>query len=456
MVLLCRSCVVGVEVSSAPAGTQVKCPYCGALIGEGSSEPAAAEAQGAPSRRRAAVVVSAFVACLALPVALCLLLLGVGEPEKASFADTRVVWNQQQPARAVHAPGRDSSRSGRGLIDAEKAPAGVDSLPFPVTILPGPTQKPDAPPAGQPAELMPQAPPPVLTKPGQGPLGDKAGSGSRNGSSLQDKGANLLDPKAPKNPAPAAPIPPFVAQPPVKGPVQQAGFVGQRAGQRVTFLGSVAEGGRFCIIADRSASMRGNALETVKVELVRTLRSLGPDSQFFVTFFNTQAFPQPGQRWLPGGAGVQAVLPWIGSMSAEGNTDPTPAFELALKWLAPQPDAIFFMTDGIFETRVAAQVALLNQRVPRIPIHTILFIHESQSRGRALVGPAPLPRAGSPRLPPGPRVAANAQRVALQNQASRAQELQEIQAAAALLQRIALDSGGTFRAVMAPPNPPGR
>ncbi|MCI0458485.1 MAG: hypothetical protein L0Z62_16090 [Gemmataceae bacterium] len=449
MVLLCRSCVVGVEVSFTASGTQAKCPYCGGVIGEGNSQPAPTDAQRTPSRQRVAVVMSVFVACLALPVALCLLLLSAdGEPEQVHRADPRVAQNHQPPAS-----GRDSSRPGRGLIDSQKAPSDLGSLPFQVTVLAGSTHETTPPPAGQPAELMPQGLPPVLVQPGQGALADKAGaSNPQDGSSSassQDKGGNFLDPKAATKPGMAGlPLPP-IGQPLAKGPIQQGGFVGQRPAQRVTFLGSVAEGGRFCIIADRSASMRGNPLETVKVEMVRTLRSIGPDNRFFVTFFNTQAFAQPGQRWLPGGAGVPAVLPWIGSMRGEGNTNPTPAFELALKWLAPQPDAIFFMTDGVFDSKVATQVALLNQRVPRIPIHTILFVHQKAAPGRAIVSPPPLPRPGSPRPPAGPRVAQ-------QPPVNRAQELQQIQAAAVLLQRIALESGGSFRAVMAPPNPPGR
>ncbi|MCC6421551.1 MAG: hypothetical protein IT429_25310 [Gemmataceae bacterium] len=198
---------------------------------------------------------------------------------------------------------------------------------------------------------------------------------------------------------------------------------GKSPGQRISFLGSVAEGGRFCIIADRSASMRGNALELVKFELVRTLRSIGPVHQFFTIFFNTQAFPQPGLRWLPGGTGVPAVLPWIANIRGDGNTNPAPALELAFQ-LQPRPDAIFFMTDGQFDPRVADRVAFLNRQGPRIPINTILFIHENPSR------------------PPGP--------------AQAMRDVQQIRLAGALLQRIAVQSGGSFRAVVAPPNFPGR
>jgi hypothetical protein len=132
------------------------------------------------------------------------------------------------------------------------------------------------------------------------------------------------------------------------------------------------------------------------------------------------------------------MLPWIGSIHGQGGTAPAPAFDLAMRLLQPPPDAIFFMTDGQFGPQVVDQVALLNQRVPRIAIHTILFVHDNPSRGTA---------AG--RMP---RTTQALVRDISSRQAQALTDLRQIQAAGAQLQRIALGSGGTFRAVVAPPS----
>jgi uncharacterized protein with von Willebrand factor type A (vWA) domain len=165
--------------------------------------------------------------------------------------------------------------------------------------------------------------------------------------------------------------------------------------QEISFLGSSGTGKRFCIIADNSGSMRFR-LDTVKLELAKTLKSLNATSQFHVMFFNSRPMPQPGEGWLHGERDVAKIAPWIVAMPAGGGTEPTPAFELALK-LKPRPDVIFFMTDGFIPRRVPDEVARLNNEKPKVVIHTILI--------------------GSPKA------------------------LEES------LQRIAKDSGGTFRAV---------
>ena len=57
--------------------------------------------------------------------------------------------------------------------------------------------------------------------------------------------------------------------------------------------------------------------------------------------------------------------------SPGGSTQPMGGFELIYK-LDPETDAIYFMTDGVFDTDVPARVKSMNRR-DLIPIHTILF-----------------------------------------------------------------------------------
>ena len=54
-----------------------------------------------------------------------------------------------------------------------------------------------------------------------------------------------------------------------------------------------------------------------------------------------------------------------------GDTEPLPAFEAAFTRLRPRPDAIFFMTDGLFRPDVADAIPTLNAGPKPVPIHSI-------------------------------------------------------------------------------------
>jgi uncharacterized protein with von Willebrand factor type A (vWA) domain len=143
---------------------------------------------------------------------------------------------------------------------------------------------------------------------------------------------------------------------------------------QATFLGARAQGQRFCIVADCSGSMKGQPLEEVKGAVVNTLQGLNPRSQFYVIFFNTQAFQMPAPSWVEADPrNVQKLIPWLASVPAKGNTNPIPALQMAFQ-LQPRPDAIFFMTDGIINPSVnmLPQVARMNQGKDRVAIHSIL------------------------------------------------------------------------------------
>jgi hypothetical protein len=140
------------------------------------------------------------------------------------------------------------------------------------------------------------------------------------------------------------------------------------------FMGAMATGSRFCIVADVSGSMKANnRMGRLKAELEKTLKDLGSDQWFSVIVFHSRAEPMPGPGWLSGGADVQKVLPWIHGQKPNGGTQPMTAFERAFR-LDPRPDGIFFMTDGIIPPDVPPRVVRLNGEArPRVPIHSILF-----------------------------------------------------------------------------------
>jgi uncharacterized protein with von Willebrand factor type A (vWA) domain len=182
-----------------------------------------------------------------------------------------------------------------------------------------------------------------------------------------------------------------------------------------------ARGKRFCIITDNSGSMKGEALAKVQREMVWTLQQIPPDCQFFVLFFNSKPVPMPHADWLNGGpASLKRVVPWIGSVRAGGDTQPTLAFEVAFR-LNPRPDAIFFLTDGLMPTDVPGRVVALNDGRPKVPIHTLMIVGRSQ--------------------PPGPSAIPLVVRQVVADNPAR------LAAAQKQLQRIALESGGTYRLV---------
>ena len=106
--------------------------------------------------------------------------------------------------------------------------------------------------------------------------------------------------------------------------------------QRVAFLGTVAEGKRFFFICDNSGSMKGVKMAMLKNELAITLKSLRPESQFFITFFNSEAHPLPAKEWQRGERDVPKALAWVAAMGVGGDTQPQSAFDQALNHAAPR------------------------------------------------------------------------------------------------------------------------
>ena len=136
----------------------------------------------------------------------------------------------------------------------------------------------------------------------------------------------------------------------------------------------VATGRRFCIVADTSGSMDGPKLEYVKEEILETVGSMKATARFQIVFFSSRAIPYPERNWLHPRKEYEKLGTWLKELYASGGTQPMTAFQVAFA-LEPAPDAIFFMTDGLFPTRVVDDVAAL-QRTTRkqVVIHTICFL----------------------------------------------------------------------------------
>ncbi len=158
------------------------------------------------------------------------------------------------------------------------------------------------------------------------------------------------------------------------------GSAGAGAGDGASFFGLEAQGRRFAYIVDVSGSM--NALsgqgdmtrwELTRAELLRSISGLDGNADFFVVLYSNDPILLFGNtEWIRAepkskrlaGTGLFGISP-------TGGTKPIAAFSEVFA-LDPEPDAIYFMTDGLVETDVPALIRQMNRR-ERIPIHSILF-----------------------------------------------------------------------------------
>lgn len=151
---------------------------------------------------------------------------------------------------------------------------------------------------------------------------------------------------------------------------------GSGGGGGAKFFGVEARGSRFAYIVDVSGSMAGPKLDALKQELANSIDGLVSNSSFVVLLYNSGATPMGGRtRWTEGSdRNKRTAMGQIERISASGATNPSPAFEDVFG-MRPRPDAIYFMTDGLFNAEVAQTVARLNATGERpTPVHCISFV----------------------------------------------------------------------------------
>jgi hypothetical protein len=151
------------------------------------------------------------------------------------------------------------------------------------------------------------------------------------------------------------------------------------AGGVASFFGVEARGQRFAYIVDRSGSMEGAKIQTLKSQLISSIGGLSESASFMVFFYSSGARSLGNRsRWLDADPRNRDLASReIAATSAHGGTDPLPAFELAFN-MRPKPDAIYFMTDGVFDEAVAAEIAALNARTGAVtPVHAISLVDDS-------------------------------------------------------------------------------
>jgi hypothetical protein len=143
----------------------------------------------------------------------------------------------------------------------------------------------------------------------------------------------------------------------------------------VDFFGVQAEGRYFCYIVDISGSMKGNGgMLRLRMELERSLGSLPSGTRFTVLPFNSTLRDFQSHWTSASPAKARDIGRRFSRIGARGGTNPTTAFSWALRELTPQPDAIFFMTDGQMmgdRRQLLEHLASLNASNPRTRVYTI-------------------------------------------------------------------------------------
>lgn len=141
-----------------------------------------------------------------------------------------------------------------------------------------------------------------------------------------------------------------------------------------SFFGLEVKGGKFVYVVDKSGSMQGRPLENAKAELMRSISSLGDKQEFYVIFYDTgfQAMPRPGL--VKGSdANKRKCFTWVNSITADSGTDPTEAMKRALEL---RPDAIWLLSDGQFDQKIAETIRQANGG-GRVVISTIAFLNRN-------------------------------------------------------------------------------
>ena len=155
-------------------------------------------------------------------------------------------------------------------------------------------------------------------------------------------------------------------------------------GQGASFFGAYAPGQRFVFVIDSSQSMlEGSRWGTLRRELLRAIRGLSEDQEFFVISFDLDAhpmfdlYPPKGTFLPPSEQSIYRLNAWLSSIRHGGSTLPASSIGLALRL---EPDAIFLLSDGEIQDRTIEELRIYNRikqddgRVTvAIPIHTVLL-----------------------------------------------------------------------------------
>lgn len=141
------------------------------------------------------------------------------------------------------------------------------------------------------------------------------------------------------------------------------------------FFGVSGYGNSFVYVVDCSGSMKDRGkLERAKYELLQSIEQLSDEQKYFVVFYNDDARPMAGDEMVSATQDeFTRTRRWVHAVRARGGTNPMPALMIAL---SHRPDAIYFLSDGLFDASVIEELRARNRGgYGRIPIHAIAFVN---------------------------------------------------------------------------------
>lgn len=155
---------------------------------------------------------------------------------------------------------------------------------------------------------------------------------------------------------------------------------GGGGGGEATFFGVEARGSRFAFVVDTSGSMLDPAkIGSLQAALIESVEGMIENASFCIMLYNSGALPVLTNEWSRATEDRKDVASrTIRSIQPSGGTNPIPAFEAIFK-LKPAPDAIYFMTDGVFSQEIENQLPGLIETFNRsgegrVPLHCITFV----------------------------------------------------------------------------------
>lgn len=143
-----------------------------------------------------------------------------------------------------------------------------------------------------------------------------------------------------------------------------------------SFFG-ISDGGRkFAYVVDCSGSMKGEPIEAAKSELLRSIKSLRKSCSYSVIFYNSKHHMLDQDKLVKASKrNFRKYTSWINGITVDGSTNPLPAIKKAISM---NPDCIWILSDGVFQSEVKNEIRNLNSN-QNIHIHTIGFINENGS-----------------------------------------------------------------------------
>ena len=149
------------------------------------------------------------------------------------------------------------------------------------------------------------------------------------------------------------------------------------------FFGIGGSGETFVYVVDCSGSMsEQDKFNRACKELVKSIRQLTSKQRYFIIFYNDRTFPMKSPKPVTATPTQLAkTVRWLKTGYATGGTYPLPALTQALSM---KPDAIYFLSDGLFDSSTVLELRAQNtaENSPHqrpTPIHTIAFVdHEAE------------------------------------------------------------------------------